>query len=213
MRLLVSILIICFSISSLAQETDIGAFSLGTRSTISVFNHQSGIGTGVGGQFRIRFGKKINTEWFADYLSSRVPGAGERTDAHIGWSVMFYPFESSLFDNKIRPYLVAGHCFDYTTIASTSQIEGESIIAGNSSNRWSSAVQVGIGGQIMLSDNCDISIVTQYMSHLGNNLKYETTNGELKFIDNENSALSLEGHLLITVSLNIYLAKIFGRKC
>ncbi|MCB0755405.1 MAG: hypothetical protein KDB98_07435, partial [Flavobacteriales bacterium] len=47
-----------------------GLFSLGMRTTISTFNHGSWQGTSVGGggQYRLQFHDRINTEWYADYM-------------------------------------------------------------------------------------------------------------------------------------------------
>ena len=77
-----------------AQEepkTESGRFSLGVRSSMSLFNDgNAGIGQGAGGQFRIQVNKKVNTEWFADYITSGIGDYANRKDGHIGWSVMFY---------------------------------------------------------------------------------------------------------------------------
>ncbi|MGL4599812.1 MAG: hypothetical protein ACRCYO_19965, partial [Bacteroidia bacterium] len=41
----------------------------------------------VFGQFRIRLTDRINTEWFADYISTNLNNLASRSDYHIGWSV------------------------------------------------------------------------------------------------------------------------------
>ena len=90
-----------------------GDFSLGIRSTTSFFdNTNSGLpGIGTGGDFRIRLSDRVNTDWFADYIMSTTNYL-KRNDFHIGWSVMFYPFN---YANKgFKPYVLAGHCFDYS---------------------------------------------------------------------------------------------------
>ena len=68
-------------------------FSLGTRNTISVFSgdRETKPGTGIGGQFRVQFTDKMNSEWFADYITSAIGDYAVRNDYHIGWSLMLYP--------------------------------------------------------------------------------------------------------------------------
>lgn len=65
-----------------------GTVSLGVRSTVSTFNshHDEGTGLGVGGQFRIQFADRVNSDWFFDYIKSDIGNFASRTDYHIGWS-------------------------------------------------------------------------------------------------------------------------------
>ena len=91
-----------------------GEFQLGLRSTTSLFSHDAEFGTGVGAQFRVGFFDRMNSEWFADYLTSDIGGLGKRIDGHIGWSVMFYPLPVK--ERKVQPYILMGHCFDYTRV-------------------------------------------------------------------------------------------------
>ena len=51
-------------------DTDPGVFSLGVRSTFSAFNDgvENKVGSGVGGQFRLRFSEKVNSENAFDKL-------------------------------------------------------------------------------------------------------------------------------------------------
>ena len=88
------------------SENPSGTFSLGVRNTFSTF----------GGQFRVQLSNRINTEWFADFINEDIDGLATRNDYHIGWSVMIYPFNTQ---TKVVPYLLAGHCFDYTKVRST----------------------------------------------------------------------------------------------
>jgi hypothetical protein len=64
-----------------------GLVTLGFRSSISMFNdgNWNSVGTGAGGQFRIRLSEQINTEWFYDYLTANADYFTHRTDEHIGW--------------------------------------------------------------------------------------------------------------------------------
>jgi hypothetical protein len=66
------------------KKTHGGIFSLGMRTTVSTFNHGNwdDVGTGVGGQYRIQFHDRVNTEWYADYLTSKIGKLGQRTDGY-----------------------------------------------------------------------------------------------------------------------------------
>jgi hypothetical protein len=93
-----------------------GYFQLGVRNTMSAFSDAGATGFGYGGQFRIRITRQINTDWFADYITTDISGIARRVDEHIGWSVLAYPFNSETKKGKITPYILAGHCFDYTKV-------------------------------------------------------------------------------------------------
>lgn len=179
-----------------------GDFSLGLRTTTSFFSNDQKPGLGTGGQFRLGLAKRINTEWFADYLQSNLSNLGRRQDGHIGWSVMFYPFAVK---QKFTPYIAAGHCFDYTKISSFSTDVAPK-------ERWSSATQAGLGLSMSLTDNTNITLLSQYMIHLGNDVHYhiEGTGNQKKLeIDEISHHHSLEGHLLLTLSLNVLIADLW----
>jgi hypothetical protein len=173
-----------------------GLLSLGVRSTISAFNDSktNNIGKGIGGQFRLQLSERVNTDWFFDYLTSDIGSVAHRTDYHIGWSVLFYPY---LIENQLfKPYILAGHCFDYSYMTDNSD-------KNNSAKRWSSAVQAGLGTHINLSKRMDLSITSQYMIHLGNHIDPVISSSSIVF--HNEGGISLEGHLLLTVGLNYKL--------
>jgi hypothetical protein len=194
-----------------------GMLSLGGRTTVSLFNdHKNEMtGTGVGGQFRLRFSDAVNTDWFFDYITSDILNYAHRTDYHIGWSVLFYPInhltyfhQPKDFKPKFRPFILAGHCFDYSKIEAK---DGISPLDGALyAERWSSAVQAGLGTHLELSPRFDISLTGQYMIHLGNHIEtdYDFTSGMLSF--HEHKGASLAGHLLVTLSLNYKIARLWG---
>lgn len=196
--------------SSAQRAASSGEFQLGMRSTTSLFGNNGHPGYGIGGQWRLRLGDRLNTEWFADYITTNLGGFGHRADAHIGWSVMFYPFQTT-HGKFIDPFFLAGHCFDYTKITLNNHH------GSDSRNRLSSATQAGLGTNFNLSDNFDLTLSTQYMMHLGDDLHtvMEDHHGEteLHFVDDRSSleehghghALGLEGHVLVTLSLNVKL--------
>ena len=174
-----------------AADKPSGQFELGGRTTASLFNAETAAGYGTGGQFRIRILESLNTEWFADYIQNDVTQLGLRQDAHIGWSVMFYPLPQPYTPQNFTPYLLAGHCFDYTRIARYSDNGGE--------ERLSSAVQAGLGTHYHLNERFNLSLSAQYMLHLGADLHTGVNGNTLTVQKNDNA---FEGHLLLTFSLN-----------
>lgn len=203
-----------------------GIFMLGMRTTSSLFTHGSNPGLGLGGQFRIRLTPRINTDWFADYITNDLEGLGKRTDYHIGWSVLFYLYEpesqrkiATQLDTRVYmkkqqrrviPYILAGHCFDYTLMANNSITHPET------AERWSSAIQGGAGVHFPIKKVGDLSFTSQYMMHLGTDIHGEvmTENGPVysKWMTfHEDEGGSLEGHLLLTLSLNVRIADLWSR--
>jgi hypothetical protein len=211
MKRLISIMLLGASALGWSQEktnyTEKGQFSLGLRTTTSVFGHDPVPGLGVGGQFRLQLLDYINTEWFADYITMDLKGAGTRNNTHIGWSVMFYPKKL----NRFVPYVIAGHCFDYAKVTPLSTPYDDR--SNEAVSRWSSAVQAGLGTHFYLTERFNMTFSAQYMMHLGNHLEYEleeTTNGW--YLDtapsgsHTHSEARLEGHVLLTFSINYRLA-------
>jgi hypothetical protein len=204
-----TLLLFCIALSSFCsaqkqknKEAGAGEFALGIRSSSSTFGNSTNelTGIGTGGDFRIRLSDRVNTEWFADYILSTQDFL-IRNDAHIGWSVLFYPFN---FQNKgFKPYALAGHCFDYTELVDRSNYT-------HKADRWSSAVQGGIGTHYYFTKKFDFSIQVQYMLHLGTRLETEIVESQLNFIKSHHGALS-EGHLLFTASFNYTFGKLWGK--
>lgn len=179
-----------------------GLFSLGMRTTVSTFNHGNwqDVGTGVGGQFRLQLHDRINTEWFADYLTSRIGSSGKREDAHVGWSVMYYPLKERSFRQLMRPYILMGHCFDYTHVS-------ENADRTNFKERWSSAIQAGVGNHFNLTERFDLTVIAQYMFHLGKHVEAHEHEGIFEI--HEHGGLNLEGHLLFTIGINYKIADLW----
>jgi hypothetical protein len=199
-----------FSIGGNAQKKEKGnntfsggVISLGARTTGSLFNDEgSGNGTGLGGQFRVQFSDEVNSDWFADYITSPLGNFANRTDYHIGWSVMFYPLKHNAEKPAfLKPYMVIGHCFDYTRVVDNRDSK-------NYGERWSSAVQGGLGTHFNLTPRMDISLTSQYMIHLGNDILAEGREDGSVVIKDEKGS-SLEGHLLMTVSMNYKIADLW----
>jgi hypothetical protein len=188
-------------------SAQIGMFSVGGRTTVSLFNDggTNNLGTGLGGQFRLQFVDRINSDWFFDYLTSDIGTVGTRTDYHIGWNVIYYPYLQkdnyvNFILSKFKPYIVAGHCFDYTQFKANQD-------PSNFVERWSSAVQAGIGTHVNLSKKLDLTLMSQYMVHLGTHIESRQDGNQL--ILTEEKGASLEGHLLVTVGLNYKIGKLW----
>lgn len=186
------------------KDSTAGEFSLGMRSTISTFTDAGSTGLGAGGQFWIRVSKHLNTEWYADYINTNVQNLGLRRDAHIGWSVVFYLDKNPLVTHKFTPYIVAGQCFDYTYVYSD--------YLNTSAERWSAAApQGGFGVTYRITRNFDFSAIVQYMLHLGTHVNSEILTDDFGYkylnITHEPGA-SLDGHLLINLSVNYMLGKL-----
>lgn len=181
------------------EDTKSGWFSLGGRSTLSAFDRDGG-GLGTGGQFRIQLSDRVNTAWFADYITINMSDAVRSEYYHIGWSVMFYPFDKLQYPRAFQPYVLAGHCFDYNR---KSVIQDPSV----SKERWGSAVQAGIGTHINFTDKFDISFTCQYMTHLTKGLESVAEGDQIVIVEHDHP--SLEGHLLATVSFNYKLFRLW----
>ncbi len=184
-----------------------GKLQLGLRSTFSAFSDEGNPGFGVGGHFRLKFGSRLNTEWFADYITTDIDGLARRRDDHYGWAVQFYPFNNEIKKGKITPYIQAGHCFDYTQVVKN-DLEAYKL------GRWSSAVTSGAGMHYNLTDKFDISLSALYMMHLGEGIsatKFKGPSGEDEILV-QKADLGLEGHLLVSLSLNILVADLWGRE-
>jgi hypothetical protein len=179
-----------------------GMVSLGGRSSISLFNNgeRDDVGMGTGGQFRIRISDRVNTDWFYDYFRGNIGEHGHRSDQHIGWSVLFYLLPSTERPRRLQPYALAGHCFDHT-------LQQANNAPAIRAERWSSAVQAGLGTHLNLSDRFDLSLVGQYMIHLGNDVHmHQHSDGRVYF---EEHGAGLEGHLLLHLSFNYKLFRLW----
>lgn len=201
-----------FSQDSLSKKES-GKLQLGLRSVTSAFSDDGANGMGVGGQFRLKFGSRLNSDWFLDYITTDIGGLAKRTDYHIGWSVLYYPLNNDIKKGKLTPYILAGHCFDWTEVRKNNF--SMSTTSLDEARRFSSAVQSGLGAHYNLADNFDISLTAQYMIHLGNDIQSTVFDNEItgkKDVLIETGDLGLEGHLLINLSMNFYIAKLWGNK-
>lgn len=128
-----------------------GMLSIGTRNTFSIFNDDNATGIGIGGQARVQLSNRIGSEWFFDYITSKNGTSTIRNDYHIGWSLMYYPIKDRETPTFLQPYIIAGHCFDYSKVAE----QGNS---NNYADRWSIATQAGIGTHFNITNRFDCSL-------------------------------------------------------
>ncbi|MFL5765300.1 MAG: outer membrane beta-barrel protein [Bacteroidia bacterium] len=180
-------------------DTESGYFQLGVRNAFSAFSDDGANGFGYGGQFRIRVLSRINTDWFADYITTDIAGIARREDVHIGWSVLAYPFNYHTVKGKITPYILAGHCFDYSKVTRNYD--------NSFKQKYNSAVQAGLGMHYNITDRTDISLTAQYMMHLGKDIHAEVfeIDGRKDVLIEKHDVQGIEGHMLINVSLNVRL--------
>lgn len=174
--------------------------SLGTRNTLSFFNHDPATGKGIGGQFRLRLGEKLNSEWYFDYISSRNGSFTYRNDYHIGWSLLFYTGKDDPDAHVLQPYFIAGHCFDKSTVTAVGD-------KSNSAGRLSMATQAGLGTQIRIAPRLDASLSSQYMLHFGKEIEVRGQDG--KPVIEKNDFTGVDGHLLFTLSFNYRLCRLW----
>jgi hypothetical protein len=68
---------------TLKQKNSQGGFtSVGVRTTLSTFDHGEfgNSGMGLGGQFRLQFADRVNSDWFFDYITGDIEDFAHRTD-------------------------------------------------------------------------------------------------------------------------------------
>lgn len=181
-----------------AKETNAGWFSLGARSTVSAFSDE-GAGIGTGGSFKIQLSQQVNTDWFADFITINIKDKVRSDYYHIGWSVMLYPMKDV---RTVQPFVLAGHCFDYNKMTLTSN-------PTISVDRWGSAVQGGLGAHFNITKRFDVTLISQYMTHLSTVLHADIGDNYVTLINEPRT--TLHGHLLTTVSLNYKIAKLWKR--
>lgn len=205
MRSILVIFLVCNLLQLKSQDlklknSDAGILSLGVRSSIGIVNdgkwQKPAFGTG--GHFRIQFSDRVNSEWFADHLKAELENFGWRADTHIGWSIMYYlrkkpkPF--------IRPYVLAGHCFEYLKFT-------DNLFPNNYAERWSASIQGGFGTHLNVNERIDFSIATQYMMHLGTKIIASNINNITTFT--KKTGAGIHDHILINFSINYKISDLW----
>ncbi len=109
--------------------------------------------------------------------------------------MLYYPLDPAT-THHVKPFILAGHCFDNSQQFANAD-------ANIQAERWSSAVQAGIGTHLLVGTRSDVSLVAQYMVHLGTDIHAHDEGGVVSF--EQEQGVSLEGHLLVHVSYNYTL--------
>ncbi|HWY34548.1 MAG TPA: hypothetical protein VNX68_07870, partial [Nitrosopumilaceae archaeon] len=65
----------------------------------------------------------------------------------------------------------------------------------------------GIGTHFNISPRFDIYLTTQYMIHLGNDIKADRKEGKVTFT--KEPGVNLEGHILTTIGINYKIADLW----
>lgn len=202
MRILPAILLLWLSFPcAIAQKSNLapaGQLSLGVRSSWGlVYEHDwNRMSFGSGGQFRLRFSDKVNSDWFFDFLQGDLDDIGRRTDIHIGWSVLYYPLQQKSF---FQPYIVAGHCFEFLTMSENGHPDNEA-------QRKSASVQAGIGVHLHVAERTDLSFMSQYMMHFGTNIDILQTS---PLVFNKPGGIALQDHILLNFSINYFITDLW----
>ena len=195
--LMMAVLLLAF-IGAKAQTYDYrgGAFSLGVRTTGNVFLDDGMRGLGAGGLFKIGVSKRVNTEWFFDYITSRGEGTAFRKDYHIGWSVQFAFPKDGFNSQRFTPYILGGQCFDLTKVGHYDWISSPLVFSG--------AAQIGLGLSAFVGRRMELNLQAQYMAHLGKDVHidedpFSPTGYHI------HKGFDFKGHILTNFSMNFYL--------
>ena len=179
-----------------------GSFGLGIRSTFNYFLEDGMTGLGAGGQWKLGFTDRVNTEWFFDYITSHSDELGAaRDDYHIGWSVQFAFKKDGFGGTGLTPYVLGGQCFDLTRVETATD---------RTPLNFSAAVQAGLGASWFVHPRVEFTGQAQYMVHLGKDVHAETDDHGHSHI-HESNGFSFLGHGLLTFSCNVYFLKFWNQ--
>lgn len=203
------ILLLCYgSCKAQDESTNIesGYFSVARRSSISMWglNEWKPSGLGTGTAFRIQISKRLNSEWYGDFIKTEYKGLAYRFDRHLTNSLMYYLREPEA-DQVFRPFVSASvFCLDFTRL----QIVGEE----EAMQRFSLSQQLGIGSHFFITERFDFSIYAQYYNHLGRDIHvHEHSDGTIE-MEEVRGRISLEGHMFLVCSFGYRFIDLWGKK-
>lgn len=210
------LLLLCFKFS-FAQEESIlinpGSTAIGMRTTASVFLGDNAAGFGAGGQIKILFAHRVNSEWFLDYMNSSAGNNGYRKDTHIGWSVQFAVNKGGYQTRLPVPFVEAGQCFDWTKVGFIPIInyEAPAELPYVTNPIFSIATQAGAGVSWFPISRLELTAEGQYMVHLTKDvhLEYKYNNA---YRINQSKGANFQGHILGTLSVSWYLIQTQKKK-
>lgn len=190
-----------------------GYLSLGARNCFSSFFSQGRafVGTGAGGEFELHITKDFNSHWFADWIVSNVANLAQRYDFHSGFSMMPQVLSPRVGDKHLAVFPLAGICIDYTKLSITT---GENKTAGpNFIERYSFAIQVGLGVTLPVSKRLDVSLEAHYMLHIGTCVGINLYGNDVQLIKMKPAGnLCLEGHYVLAVSMDFKLFRLWEKR-
>ena len=117
---------------------------------------------------------------------------------HIGWSLMYYLKKDNDNTRVLKPYIMAGHCFDNIHVFEIN----------NKVNKLSlvnMATTAGIGTHINITPRFDCSVTGQYMFDFGKEILKQINEDKLLLVKSSYSAV--DGHPLIAISFNYKISK------
>jgi hypothetical protein len=106
---------------------------------------------------------------------------------------MLYAKNNYGFVHLFQPYLIAGHCFDYSKVTEQNN-------KTNFADRLSMATQAGIGTHINITQRLDCSLTGQYMLHFGKDMETSVKGDQVMIAKKDFS--QPHGHLLFTISFS-----------
>lgn len=179
-----------------------GRFGLGMRNAANLWGDNKMFGIGAGGQFKLAFSPRVNTDFFADLIDSKGERGSFRKDYHIGWGVQFGLLKGGFGSHRFVPYLMAGQCFDLTKVGVVSQTASPLI--------FSAAVQGGAGVSSFVHRNIELNLQVQYMMHMTQHVHLDWDESGVASYEVDKGA-STEGHLLTSFSVTFYFLNLWNR--
>lgn len=190
------------------KDVESGYFSVTRRTSVSMWslNQWKMSGLGLGTAFRIQINKRLNTEWYGDFIKTQYKGKVFRADRHLTNSIMYYFRKLDTVKHKFHPFISASvFCLDFTKIEEVGP-------GGASLQRFSLSQQFGIGTHYFPTERFDISLYAQYYNHLGNDIHiHELADGTIQ-IEAKRERISLEGHMFFVFSAGYRLGDLWGKK-
>lgn len=195
--------------------TQKGRFGFGIRGSYNFFPEKNSFrGWGTGGNFKLGVSKKVNTEFFMDFINSDDGRSGYRHDHHVGWSVQISPF-GNFGEGTVRPYLLAGQCFDLTQVG-IHPTRGWSAYypAQKTPYVFSAAVQMGLGLSAFIHKNMELTFQAQYMIHLGKDVHIDYSpmavdGAPVLEIEKETKP---DGHIILSMTANYYFLRLWKKR-
>lgn len=176
-----------------------GVFALGVRMNEAMveFPDDHSTSLGVGGQMRLQFSNRLNSEWFLDFSRSDVMPGITRTDYYFGSDLMIY-LRKNL--RRIQPYAVVGPGIAAYRINSVTN-------GNNSASVFLPAAQAGLATHFNVTYRFDLSLTAQYIMEYGHDLE-TTLNGDEVTIS-RSTEKKFEGHPQLTLSMNFKIADLW----